>query len=101
MQTACWQLCFPIVLRELGTRHASPPRFNPVESGAPPHSVASWWVLQDQCSTGRGGTGRGKRLGKKGRPRIARGAGREVRLGQWAGCAWSKPGEDSLQSRYA
>jgi hypothetical protein len=23
---------FPIVLRELGTRHASPPRFNPVES---------------------------------------------------------------------
>ncbi len=27
---------FPIVLRELGTRHASPPRFNPVESVAPP-----------------------------------------------------------------
>src|SRR5271165_2125283 len=36
MQTADWQLCFPIVLRELGTRHASPQRFNPVESGAPP-----------------------------------------------------------------
>ena len=36
MQTACWQLCFPIVLRELGTRHASPPRFNPVESVTPP-----------------------------------------------------------------
>src|SRR5262244_2373628 len=36
MQTACWQLWFPIVLRELGTRHASPPRFNPVESCAPP-----------------------------------------------------------------
>jgi hypothetical protein len=36
MQTACWQLCFPIVLRELGTRHASPPRFDPVESVTPP-----------------------------------------------------------------
>src|SRR5207302_8353033 len=36
MQTAYWQLCFPIVLRELGTRHASPPRFDPVESVAPP-----------------------------------------------------------------
>src|SRR6266511_1721152 len=40
MQTACWQLCFPIVLRELGTRHASPPRFNPVESVTPPHGCA-------------------------------------------------------------
>src|SRR5215510_14614144 len=38
MQTAYWQLWFPIVLRELGTRHASPPRFDPVESGAPPNS---------------------------------------------------------------
>src|SRR5690242_12133656 len=39
MQTACWQLCFPIVLRELGTRHASPPRFDPVESVTPPHRL--------------------------------------------------------------
>src|ERR1035438_2228595 len=41
MQTACWQLYWPIVLRELGTRHASPPRFNPVESVTPPHGAAS------------------------------------------------------------
>jgi hypothetical protein len=27
---------FPIVLRELGTRHAFPSRFNPVESVTPP-----------------------------------------------------------------
>src|SRR5580658_5502418 len=40
MQTACWQLCFPIVLRELGTRHASPPRFDPVESVTPPYRAA-------------------------------------------------------------
>src|SRR6516164_5915937 len=44
MQTACWQLWFPIVLRELGTRHASPPRFNPVESVAPPISKKHQWV---------------------------------------------------------
>src|ERR1019366_8436132 len=44
MQTACWQLCFPIVLRELGTRHASPPRFDPVESVAPPRGCV-WQVL--------------------------------------------------------
>src|ERR1035441_7596832 len=43
MQTACWQLCFPIVLRELGTRHASPPRFDPVESVAPPQG-SDWQV---------------------------------------------------------
>src|SRR5580698_1203369 len=40
MQTACWQLYFPIVLRELGTRHASPPRFDPVESVTPPNRAA-------------------------------------------------------------
>ena len=39
MQTADWQLCFPIVLRELGTRHAFPQRFNPVEPGAPPFNI--------------------------------------------------------------
>jgi ATP-dependent Clp protease adaptor protein ClpS len=30
---------FPIVLRELGTRHAFPQRFNPVESVAPPSEL--------------------------------------------------------------
>src|SRR5664280_2712307 len=50
MQTACWQLCFPIVLRELGTRHASPPRFNPVESVAPPHGCV-WQVLHPHSTT--------------------------------------------------
>src|SRR5262249_28972737 len=50
MQTACWQLLFPIVLRELGTRHASPPRFNPVESVAPPHGCV-WQVLHPYCIT--------------------------------------------------
>src|SRR6476659_2159719 len=51
MQTACcWQLCFPIVLRELGTRHASPPRFNPVESVAPPHGCV-WQVLHPYSIT--------------------------------------------------
>src|SRR5260370_1860052 len=50
MQTACWQLLFPIVLRELGTRHASPPRFNPVESVARPHGCV-WQVLQPHSTT--------------------------------------------------
>src|ERR1039458_10854004 len=50
MQTACWQLCFPIVLRELGPRHASPPRFNPVESVAPPHGCV-WQVLHHHSTT--------------------------------------------------
>ena len=36
---------FPIVLRELGTRHAFPSRFNPVESVTPPFHF--------QFSTGR------------------------------------------------
>ena len=30
--------CFPIVLRELGTRHAFTQRFDPVEAVAPPFS---------------------------------------------------------------
>src|SRR5260370_9138409 len=50
MQTAYWQLYFPIVLRELGTRHASPPRFNPVESVAPPHGCV-WQVLHSHSTT--------------------------------------------------
>src|ERR1035437_10775595 len=41
---------FPIVLRELGTRHASPPRFNPVESVAPPHGCV-WQVLHSHSTT--------------------------------------------------
>src|SRR5690242_15350080 len=50
MQTACWQLWFPIVLRELGTRHASPPRFDPVEAVTPPYRK-SWRVLQFHSTT--------------------------------------------------
>src|SRR5260370_6560074 len=50
MQTAYWQLYFPIVLRELGSGHASPPRFNPVESVAPPHGCV-WQVLHLHSTT--------------------------------------------------
>src|ERR1039458_4460613 len=43
MQTACWQLCFPSVLRELGTRQCSPPRSDPVKSVAPPYG-SDWQI---------------------------------------------------------
>src|SRR5215471_9916081 len=50
MQTACWQLWFAIVLRGLATRHASPPRFNPVEAGTPPQ-IDSRQVLHPHFNT--------------------------------------------------